>query len=62
MVTSSAQQAVLSSRNCPEGFQIIVPFFSNDDYADDDIKSVSCTYYVQLASVDSIYRYQTRVE
>ena len=39
----SAQQAVLSSRNCPENFQMVMPFFSNDDNADDDIKSISCT-------------------
>ena len=39
----SAQQAVLSSRNCPEDFQMIMPFVSNDNNADDDIKSISGT-------------------
>jgi hypothetical protein len=39
----SAQQAVLSSRNCPEDFQMVMPFVSNDDNADDDIKSISRT-------------------
>ena len=36
-----AQQAVLSSRNCPEDFQMVMPFISNDDNADYDIKSIS---------------------
>ena len=36
-----AQQAVLSSRNCPEDFQMVMPFASDDDNADDDIKSIS---------------------
>ena len=39
----SAQQAVLSSCNRPEDFQMIMPFVSNDDNADDDIKSISGT-------------------
>ena len=39
----SAQQAVLSSRNCPEGFQMVMPFVSNDNNADNDIKSISGT-------------------
>ena len=38
-----AQQAVLSSRNCPEDFQMFMSFVSNDDNADDDIKSISGT-------------------
>jgi hypothetical protein len=49
-----AQQAVLASRNCPEDFQTVMPFVSNDDDADDNIKSISGT--VQLARVDSICR------
>jgi hypothetical protein len=39
----SAQQAVLSSRNCPEDFQMVVPFISDDDDADDNIKPISGT-------------------
>ena len=35
------QQAILSSRNCPEDFQMVMSFVSNDDNADDDIKSIS---------------------
>ena len=38
-----AQQALLSSRNCPEDFQIVVSFVSNDDDTDDDIKPISGT-------------------
>ena len=38
-----AQQTVLSSRNCPEDFQMVMPFVSDDDNADDDIKSISST-------------------
>ena len=38
-----AQQAVLSSRNRPEDFQMVMSFVSNDDNADDDIKSISST-------------------
>jgi hypothetical protein len=38
-----AQQAVLSSRNCSKDFQMVMPFVSNDDNADDDIKSISGT-------------------
>ena len=38
-----AQQAVLSSRNFPEDFQMVMPFISNDDDANDDIKSISST-------------------
>ena len=36
-----AQQAVLSSRNCPEDLQMVMTFVSDDDNADDDIKSIS---------------------
>jgi hypothetical protein len=39
----SAQQTVLSSRNHPENFQMVMPFVPNDDSADDDIKSISGT-------------------
>ena len=39
----SAQQAVLSCRNSPKDFQMVMPFVSNDDNADDDIKSISGT-------------------
>ena len=39
----SAQQTVLSGRNCPEDVQMVMPFFSNDDDTDDDIKSISGT-------------------
>ena len=39
----SAQQAVLSGRNGPKNFQMVMPFVSNDDNADDDIKSISGT-------------------
>ena len=38
-----AQHAVLSGRNCPEDFQMVMPFVSNDDDTDDDIKSISGT-------------------
>ena len=41
-----AQQVVLSSRNCPEDFQMVIPLIlvSNDDNApDDDMKSISVT-------------------
>ena len=38
-----ADQTLLSSCNCPENFQMVKPFVSNDDNADDDIKSISCT-------------------
>ena len=50
----SAQQAVLSSRNCPENFQIVMAFVSNDDNADDDIKSISgtCSSREWILSVD----------
>ena len=36
----SGQQAVLSSRYCPEDFQVAMPFVSNDDNADDDIEPI----------------------
>ena len=39
----SAQQAVLSSRNCPEDFQMVMSFISNDNNTDDDIKPISGT-------------------
>ena len=39
----SAQQAVFSSCNCPEDFQMVMSFISNDDNADDDIKPISGT-------------------
>ena len=39
----SAQQALLSSRNCPEDFQMVVSFVSNDDDSDNDIKPISGT-------------------
>jgi hypothetical protein len=39
----SAQQTVLSRRNRPENFQMVMPFVPNDDNADDDIKSISGT-------------------
>ena len=39
----SAQHAVLSSRKFPEYFQMVMPFISNDNNADDDIKSISST-------------------
>ena len=39
----SAQQAVLSSCDCPENFQMGLSFISNDDDTDDDIKSISGT-------------------
>ena len=39
----NAQQAVLSSRNFPEDFKVVVPFISKDDNADDDIKPISGT-------------------
>ena len=38
---ASARQAVLSRRNGPKDFQMVIPFVSNDDYADDNIKSIS---------------------
>ena len=49
----SAQKAVLSSRNCPENFQMVMPFLSNDDNADDDIKSISgsCSSQAWILSV-----------
>ena len=45
------QQAVLSSRNCPEDFQMVRPFVSN---ADDDIKSISgtCSWRAWILSVN----------
>ena len=55
----SAQQAVLSSGNCPEDIQMVMPFVFNDDDADDDIKTISGT---QLSRVNSIRRYQTRAD
>ena len=39
----SARQAGLSRRNGPEDFQMVIPFVSNDDNADDDIKPISST-------------------
>ena len=38
-----ARQAVLSRRNGPKDFQMVMPFVSKDDNADDDIwvKSIS---------------------
>ena len=39
----SVQQAVLSSCDCPEDFQMVMSFVSNDDDTDDDIKSISGT-------------------
>ena len=39
----SAQQAILSSCDCPENFQMVMLFVSNDDDADNDIKSISGT-------------------
>ena len=49
-----AQQAVLSSRNCPEDFQMVMSFVSNDDNADDDIKSISgtCSSREWILSID----------
>jgi hypothetical protein len=38
-----AIQALLSCRNCPEDSQMVVPFVSNDNNADDNIKSISRT-------------------
>jgi hypothetical protein len=38
-----AEQALLSCRNCSEDFQMVVPFVSNNNNADDYIKSISCT-------------------
>ena len=37
-----ADQTLLSSCNCPEDFQMVMAFFSDDDNSDDDIQSVSC--------------------
>ena len=37
----SARQAVLSRRNGPKDFQMVIPFVSNDDNADDDTKFIS---------------------
>jgi hypothetical protein len=50
----SAQQAVLSCRNCPEDFQMVMPFVSNDDDANDDIKSISstCSSQAWILSID----------
>ena len=40
----SAQQAVLSSSaNCPEDFQMVMSFVSNDDDTDNNVKSISGT-------------------
>ena len=38
-----AEQTVLSCRNCPENFQMVVSFVSNDNDADDNIESISRT-------------------
>ena len=38
-----AKQALLPCRNCPEDFQMVLPFVSNHNNADDNIKSISCT-------------------
>ena len=37
------RQNYSSSRNCPKDFQMVMPFLSNDDNPDDDIKSISST-------------------
>ena len=37
------EQDLLSCRYCPKDFQMVVPFVSNDDNADDNIKTISCT-------------------
>ena len=49
-----AQQTVLSSRNCPEDFQIVMSFLPNDDNADDDIESISgtCGSQAWILSID----------
>ena len=49
-----AQQTVLSSRNCPEDFQMVMPFVSKDDNAYDDIKSISgtCSSREWILSID----------
>ena len=38
-----AEQNLLSCRNCPENFQMVEPFISNGNNANDSIKSISCT-------------------
>ena len=38
-----AEQALLSCRDSPEDFQMVVPFVSKNNNADDNIKSISCT-------------------
>ena len=50
----STQQAVLSSGNCPENFQMVMPFLPNDDNADDDINSFSgtCSSRAWILSID----------
>ena len=50
----SAQRAVLSSRNCSEDFQVAKAFVSNDDNADDDIKSIlgTCSSQAWILSVN----------
>ena len=50
----SAQQAVLSGCNCPENSQMVIPFVSNGDNADDDIKSIlgTCSSQAWILSVN----------
>ena len=50
----SAQQTVLSSRNCLKDFQMVMSFFSDDDDTDDDIKSISgtCSSRECILSID----------
>ena len=38
-----AEQAVLSCCYCPEEFQMVLPFVSNDNDAYDNIQSIACT-------------------
>ena len=38
-----AKQNLLSCCNCPENFQVVEPFISNGNNANDSIKSISCT-------------------
>ena len=44
----SAQQAALSSRNGPKGFQMVMPFVSNDDNADDDSRCSSQAWVLSV--------------
>jgi hypothetical protein len=60
----SAQQTGFSSRNCPEDFQMIMTFVSNDDNADDNIKSISgsCSSRKWILSIDIRQRLNRQIK